>query len=608
MKRLLIAVLVVLALVGGLLVLLPVVLSSGPVKQRIADQLADWTGRKISYIGNPRVRLFPYLRIQIPNVTVGDPKGASNFISMESLSGSLRLAPLLFGRVEIAEFRLFHPRIHLRRTASQERNWDLSQVEQERRRPGPPAQLVLSRIRISDGTVIWDDAASGRYETISNIDLNLSWPSALEPIVGNGTFRWRDETVEFNGSIGDPTALNEARASPARIAIASTPIRASFSGNISRLAGLQFEGPANLSTPSLRRLIAWLGAPGEPGSTLGAAAIAGKLNWSGSTIAFNEARFELDGNAADGNVSAALDGARPAIHGTLALNRLDLTPYLEAFRADLNSAVPGTGRPISMPVLSAVDLDLRFSTDEVLLGSARVGDVAATVTVGNGKLGVDIGGAQLYSGTLAARLGGAMEGDAFVASAEAKVSAVPAGLALAELAGVTGLDGTGEATISVGGGGRTWNELAHKLAGTATVSLTDGHLAGLDLARLAAILEGRADSATPARAATAFGTAGATVTMANGLLKSEDLHAEGEGFRIDLTAEASLFDTGVSGLGTLTIGMTGAAPGTALPFELAGTWREPEVFPDLGRIIKRSDADPSANGPSQAAGAAIIDR
>jgi uncharacterized protein involved in outer membrane biogenesis len=59
MKKLLIAALLVLVVVGGLVAVVPLALSSAPVKQRIADQLADWTGRRISFVGNPRIRLCP---------------------------------------------------------------------------------------------------------------------------------------------------------------------------------------------------------------------------------------------------------------------------------------------------------------------------------------------------------------------------------------------------------------------------------------------------------------------------------------------------------------------------------------------------------------------
>ncbi|MEO8667297.1 MAG: AsmA family protein [Bauldia sp.] len=600
MKRLLIVVLIVLVVAGGLTLIVPLAMSSAPVKQRIADQLADWTGRRVTFVGDPRIRLFPYLRMQIPNLTIGDPSGAETFIAMDTLSGSLRLVPLLLGRVEVAEFRLSRPRIHLRKTDATSSNWELRQVSRERRRPGPPARLKLNQIKIFNGTVTWDDDAADRHETISAIELKLGWPSAEEPIVGSGEFTWRGETVEFNGSLADPTGLNEGKLSPARIAIASTPIRASFTGNVSRLAGVQFDGPVNLSTPSLRRLVNWLGAPTEPGSTLGAAAIEGKLNWNQSSIAVTEAKLELDGNVAEGTVSANLDGPRPAIQGTLALGQLDLSPYLEAFRAELNAA-PGTAEPIRMPLLAAVDLDLRVSTEQVLLGSARIGNVAAAASVKDGRLAVEIGGAQLYSGSLAAKFSAEMRGDRFVGDIEAKMSAVPAGLALSEFAGVTALDGTGDATLAVEGSGRSWNEVAHTLSGTVKLGLVGGSLAGLDMARIAAILDERAASAPAASGSTGFSSGAATLTIADGAITTSDLSAEGTDFRVDLSAQASLFSPAVSGLGTLTIrSATAGDTGTALPFELGGTWREPEIFPDLGRILKRSSIESDEDRQSHA--------
>ena len=83
--------------------------------------------------------------------------------------------------------------------------------------------------------------------------------------------------------------------------------------------------------------------------------------------------------------------------------------------------------------------------------------------------------------------------------------------------------------------------------------------------------------------------------IAGGEISTRDFHAEGENFRIDLAGEASLFDPTVSGRGTLTLGKPGAtAAARSLPFELGGTWQEPELFPDLGRIINRSEVAPVA--------------
>jgi AsmA protein len=589
MRRLLFLALILLIIVGGFAAAIPIALSTTGVKQRIANQLADWTGRRVSFRGNPRVEALPYVRVKISDVTIGDPKSDEPFISMESLTSNMRLLALLFGRVEIAEFRLNGPKIHLRRDRDGRNNWTLRQVPREERRPAPATLLRLNRITIRDGAITLDDALTGRHETITAANLSLAWRGAGDPIVGVGSFRWRDETVDFNGSIGDPIGLNEGRASPARFALASTPLRLSFNGNISGIADLQVDGPATVSTPSLRRLVGWLGMPTESGATFGAASIEGKLNWSRPTLIVADARIELDGNHAEGTVSARLAGPRPRIQGTLAAETLDLTPYLEAFRAELNASSSWALAPIRAPGLSAIDVDARLSAGQVLLGSAHLGEVAIAAGVTDGKISVDIGEAKFYSGTLAATLNAEMRNSMLTGTVEARLSDVPAGVALADFAGVKSIDGTGAASLRLAGSGRSWGELAYDLAGTAQVSLADGAVAGLDLDQVAAMLGGT-PSGPPAARSTRFAKATCSLKIAGGEITTEDLSAEGDRFRIDLSGEASLFEPGVSGRGTLTIGNPdGTAAATSLPFELGGTWQELEVLPDLGPPIQRGE-------------------
>jgi AsmA protein len=235
-----------------------------------------------------------------------------------------------------------------------------------------------------------------------------------------------------------------------------------------------------------------------------------------------------------------------------------------------------------------------MSTDQVILGAARIGNVAIAAGVKQGKLSVDVGNAQIYSGSLAATRTAEMRGDTLVSGIEARMADVPAGVALADIMGVKSIDGTGTATIKLDGSGASWGAFAHNLAGTAKISLADGTLAGLDVARIAAILGEETASSAAGDGGTAFSAAVCNLKIAGGAVTTDDLRAEGDNFRIDLAAAASLFDPSVSGRGTLTLGKADAA--RALPFELSGTWQEPELFPDLGRIIKRSEMVPAPRG------------
>src|SRR5262249_46333912 len=147
----------------------------------------------------------------------------------------------------------------------------------------------LGRFVIRGGSVTYDDERSGEHEIVDGIDVNFAWPSVGAPASGSGRFIWHGETVQFNAAVGAPMALMTGSVSPLHFAIATTPIRLSFNGTGMNISDMQLAGDASITTPSIRRLMAWLGTPIGEGPTLGAAAISGKLTWVKPAASFDSA-------------------------------------------------------------------------------------------------------------------------------------------------------------------------------------------------------------------------------------------------------------------------------------------------------------------------------
>lgn len=614
MKRLLILALVIVLAIAGLAAAMPLLLSSKAFKQPIADQLANWTGRKVSFVGDPHVSVFPHLKIWVPQFTMAGAAGAGGdpLVTADRLVGTVRLWPLLVGRVEVIELGLRRARVHLKVDESGKPNWLIgpapAMMDDGEVTPLRAADLRLGRVAVRESSIVYDDEAAGKHETFQNVDLNVAWPVVKAVATVVGAFQWRGEAVEFNGSMNDPLAFAAGKPSPVRFAVASTPLRVSFSGNATDLGGVNLQGTANISTPSLRRVFSWTGFPMEPASTLGAASIEGKVNWADRAATFTEAHAELDGNIAEGMVIANFAGERPHVQTTLDFAKLDLSPYLDSFRSE-NGPGLWSSAPMSMPLVSAADFDARLSMGEILLGSVRLGRAAVTASAVDGRLDVNVTEAQLYGGSLAARIKGELRDGSLTANLTADMKEVPAGVALADIAGLKSVDGTGTASLTVGGSGRTVGEFLHGLAGTAKMAISDGTLEGLQLDRVVTMLGGAGGAASDTSGATSFSAATCTLDLADGTLRTSDLRAEGKGFRIDLAAEASLSDTTVSGRGSLTLDGASAdsAPMTVLPFELTGTWLAPELLPDFQRLIRRSSGDPNrpwlhAGGSTQSPG------
>ena len=500
MKRLVVPVLVLVALVAALAAAAPFIVSTDLVKQRIADEIGGWTGRAVFFHGEPKVSLFPYLTVKLRDVEIGNPSGMGGepLVKMDALVGKLKLLPLLLGRIEIAQFRLIEPHIALSVDAAGRPNWlmrhglvaagvtaaEASLPTPNARVPLSAPEITLGRFLVRDGTVSYDNALTGVRAEFGAVDMDLVWPTASEAASGSGSFAWGGETVAFNGSVVAPLALLAGGASPARFALASPSLKASFEGKALHLDSLQLDGETRIATPSLRRLLAQLGRPTAAGATFGAAAIAGKVNLALPTVSLDNAAIDLDGNHAEGALSASFDGGHPRIQGTIAFETLDLSPYVEAFTGQINSSGQLPDAPVALPLAELGDLDLRISTSSVVIGSVRIGDVAASASIKDGKLAIEVGEASFHEGQIQASLSAEMRGDALAASARAEIDGVPARAALVDLAGIDALAGTGSVSLDLSTTGRSWSELVHALAGTAKLSVAEGSFTGANLGAL----------------------------------------------------------------------------------------------------------------------------
>jgi AsmA protein len=612
MKRIIAVALVVVAIFVAVVAIAPLLLSTDIAKERIAEEISGWTGRQVTLAGEPEVSLFPTLRVTLHGITISNPPGMGGppFVTMDAVSGRVKILPLFFGRTEIAEFSLIKPRISLRIAADGRPNWrEIKPLLPIPQRPGqpasgdaappvtkgpapprPPPAVTLGRFVMQGGIITFEDERTGEHDALNAVDVDFSWPSVSSAASGSGSFVWRGETVEFDASAARPLDLMGGDFSDLHLALSSTPVRFSFDGNGGRIHNLQLAGRMRLKTPSLRRLIEWFGTPMGPGDILGPAMLDGQITWDRPDLTVEHAQMELDGNAAEGALAVHFDGDRPSLQGTIAADKADATPYLVALGEKL-----AAGDHSEIAIGGHGALDLRVSVGELIAGPTHLTNTALWATMGGGKLSIDLGEAHAYGGEGQAKLSAAMNEDGITAKLTGQFDSIAAAGPLADYLAINALSGTGAATFELSTSGRTWSEVAKRLSGTSKVTFTDGALAGLDVGKLANIaVDPEALAAHDGSAA--FTELGGTLRLADGRLSSTDLHAEGDGYALKSEATASLIDASLSGTGTLSVIKPDqpTAP-AAVPFLIKGKWSEPVLLPDFSR-------QGAAGGPSTPGG------
>jgi AsmA protein len=601
MQRLAIIVAVIVAVMAVAVAVVPFLIPADFLRARVAERIASLTGRTVTLTGDPSLAIYPHLAVTVEGLAVANPEGMGTdpFVVAETMRARVRLLPLLIGRIEFDEFELIKPTIHLVVDNEGRQNWTLagSAVAKQAAVPLPaadvpasqqPLDLLLGRLTIDNGTILYDDLVSDTREEMTAVDLEINWPSASASVGGRGTVLWRGETLEFTGLLAAPLELMRGSRSPARFAIASTPLRASFSGAATYATGLRLDGEASVSTPSMRRTIEWLGTPMGTGPILGAAAVRGNASIADGDVIFDSATVELDGNSAEGSLSVSLSGARPVVRGTLALGSLDLSAYVEAIHADLISDGSWLIAPARLTFAEAVDADIRVSAGEVTVGKTRVGKMAAAVGIKNGALDIAVGEAEFYGGSIEGRLTAAPVGDSLSATAEAKFTQVPAQIALADIAGVSAVGGAATISMDVAGQGRSWAGFARSVKGTGIIAMARGSLSGLDVPKIAdTLIDPLAGPISGGSGTTSFDSLAIDLAIDDGTISTTGLVMRGSDFRLTLAGQGSLFTGAVDGRARLATSLG------VVPLAISGTWRKPIISRAFEQDLHAQPASPS---------------
>jgi AsmA protein len=590
MKRTATIVVFVTVLVIGALIVGPLFIPADAARDRITQQIEQWIGRSVAFGGDPDISLFPHPRIRLENIRIEGADGEV-FVTAEELTGTFRYLPLLWGAIEIEAFELIRPTIALRVDDEGRPNWNFGGTvgnriadafsEPDGRASITASEVVLGRLTIVDGTVTFDrPGAAGT--TLSEVTLDLHWPSTASAVTAAGSLLWEGERVEIAAAMREPLELFAARDSPVRFTLSARPIRVEFDGVVSR-NGLAFalDGIASVTTGSLRKVIDWMGTPMADGPTLAGAGFAGQANWSWPVLSVTSAEMRLDGNVASGAMSIDFGGERTRIVGTLAFEALDISPYAHAFRADAPAEGAWRDAPIDLPALADVDWDVRLSSDRLMAGAPRVDGFAASAIVSEGVIDLRMAEAGFYGGRIQASLSGAIEGRTLSVEARLSLTNVNVMPALIDVLGMSTLSGRANATLAVRSAGDSWGELVHGLTGTLRASIADGSFRGIDLAAAAAIeAPGVNDVVTPA-GETTFDLLSADLSFFGGQLVADRLTAGGPGFDLAFTGWGSLTMPVINGAGVVWLHRPSGETGE-LPFAVTGGWLDPMFNDDPG--------------------------
>ena len=607
MKRILIiSAFAVVAIFGIIAIATPWLLSSEIVKRRIADRIEELAGLKTTLKGNPKLSIIPFLGIKLKDVVIATPAGLETefgdepLVSMEALKGSLKLLPAIIGKPELANFKLVRPKFNLKVSRAGKLNWHsstgalsklLSAVDKNTPNNDQPiGSIRLGSFEIINGTISYQNDRLGRTAQLTSVNIELSWPDTAQQAAITGSMVWEGEIVKIAARADNPINLLTGRASEILIDVQSNPLNAQFEGLADTNLRPQVSGTVEISSPSVRQLLAWTGNNLAPGSTPGELRLSSKLIADSKNMKFQDATISMDGNTGTGFIELTVAEAnRIGLAGTLAFQNLNFDPYFQALIDDNSDT--GTTEIAKIGLIDEFDLDLRFSADTATLDTLELSSMAATVQIRDGGLILDVGEATLFGGMVQAQVQAAKEDD--IPAGDLKLNLIDIELEqLSEFISPDGISiiGTGTASLSLKSRGKNASKLIQHLNGTATISASSGRIDGLNIAEIA--IDGKneiiLDAAKVLAKTTEFSKLKIGMHIANGIALLEDSHVEGENMLARIGGKVDLWRGSLAMNGRVLLSKSGT-PATQdasnlthdIPFFVGGTFTAPLIASDL---------------------------
>jgi AsmA protein len=591
-KRLVIGIGAVVALCLGAIVLSSLVVSADSARDAVVAQVRAATGLEPVIRGSVSMSIFPPDSVSLSDVVLGDDRNRPA-LAAQLVTARLRLLPLLFGRIEIADVVLVRPRISVAfKPEKSGSNWTslIDTLARTLKPTAEPSALTFSEIRISDGTVVIDHPEQSIREVLTHVEMSLAWPSISKSFGATGQFAWRTEVIEASLGIADFHAALTGDTSGLKFKLAGTSMKVAFDGTMNSNPTLRIDGSISADVTRLRDLLRIAGRQPFTGRGFNKFGLKATIKAGDGTAALSPLNIELDGNAAEGVLSYTF-GPRRSLQGTLAAENINLTPYVSTFHLLANNARDWNRSPLSLDGLAETDIDLRLSAARITIGHTKIGRTALAANMRNGHLNLAIGESQAFDGVVTGSFSIAKTKAGADIKSQMQFADVDLTSALNQLFGVKRLEGKGTIIFAIDGSGENIDAITRTLNGDARLTSTGGAITGINVEQLLRRLERRplSGGGDLRSGRTPYDKLNVVLKISDGTATVEDALLDSPVVKLSLTGTSSIPARDMDLRGTAAL-ITTNDGGFELPFVVNGPWDDAIILPDPQSLIKRSGA------------------
>ncbi len=624
------------------LVALNLLISADWVRDRVASRIKEQTGRELKVNGTTALLFTPGPHVIITDATISDPEeraGTADF-SVARLVIDLSLFELMSRQIDARHVVLERPVLTLR-LGSDNRALKAKKKSNVVKNPNCGEKrrrdVKLRDVRIEDGTInlLYDE--KGTEKRIEHISANLSLPTLTAPLTGTGKLDWKEQTVDFNFMLTSLAELRQKRPARLELAVDTPAIAARFDGSLQTRPDFTGQGQLSAKAHSIPSLLSWMREKPAAATGIGDGELSSHVAWNKGEITLSDAHFALEHASGQGQAVVTLKLPRPHIRAALALDYLDLNPFLPAGQpkradspakpqaaepsaapqAEKRRAAPDAGerspnvreRPASAeptqpmpeqaPVASvpapaaspaSFDADVNLNVRKTRLAHLEIGPSSLGLAFRDGVLNATLGGMELYNGHANGKLvlDAAKPVPAF--TGEFLLDGVEAKPLLSDAAQFSLLDGHTKLTLQISGAGATTEEIKSSLAGQGRLAVSDGAIEGINLTEMISQIGAGEipDLRRGPGAKTAFSDLGGSFTIANGVARTDNLQMTSPLLKVAAAGTVDLTRSTINMLANPEIvggpeGQGGAndLAGLSVPVRIEGPLDRPIIEPEI---------------------------
>jgi AsmA protein len=568
---------ILVALVAAGIGLLHALFDGEKVKAELTRVVLEQKQRKLDITGQVELSVWPEVGLRLGRVSLSEPGGKEEFAALDSARVAVAVMPLLSKQLQVRRIEVTGLKATLVKKKDGTLNIadllgsDKPAVGQHAPKVGAdgtansPIQLDIAGIRIANAQLTWRDEKAGSTTALSNLDIGSgriladgakqtlaidTLSIAAKGKTGADAFELKLEAPKLqispDKSGGETLSLSATLAGSGRNVAAKLQL-SDVEGNAKtlKIGKLALELDAKAGETTARGRLESPVTADLAAQTLALDNLAGKLEIANPQMPMKQLSLPIAGKLrADlAKQSAALELGTKFDESKIAL-KLDVAkfaPLALGFDIDIDQLnvdkylPPSSAKPEKAPKedkldfsgLKGHDVHGRLRIGALQASKLKLAKLNATVRLASGRLDVAPLSMNLYEGTANGNLSLNANGNQL--ALKQTLAGISINPLMKDLADKDLLDGRGNVALDVSSRGDSIAAMKKALGGTASLSLKDGAIKGINLAQSLRDIEGKLgakqDATQQARAGdkTDFSELTASLRIANGVARNDDL-------------------------------------------------------------------------------------